>query len=197
MKMKNFKLLFVFTLSLLLSACGAGVRTSNTSLPTNPKKTSTPATIEQMYPHERSDVSKTYPAWEVPTIRPQNLQPPSEANTPVSGKASISGLLFAFDISVPLSNVDFVLMPALITDGKALIPPILTYGNSESGDIFGKTDEKGVFFLDDILPGLYFLLVNYPDHSEIAVNPEITSEPLLLEFNADTAYPLGVVLINS
>lgn len=73
----------------------------------------------------------------------------------------------------------------------------MTYGNPEDGDVLGKTDENGVFYLDDILPGRYFLVVNYPDHSEIAVNPNNTSEPLLFEFKADTSYPLGIVLINS
>jgi len=161
------------------------------------EETLSSATIEQMYPPEGSEVTTTYPAWESPTVEPQALRPPSEANASVSGRVSLSGLLFAFDISVPLSNTHFVLMPAVITDGLARVPPILTYGNPEDGDVLGKTDENGVFYIDDIMPGMYFLVVNYPDHSEIAVNPNNTSEPLMFDFEADTSYPLGVVLINS
>lgn len=161
------------------------------------EETSSPAIIEQMYPAEGSEVTTTYPAWEAPTVELQALCPPSEANTPVSGRTSISGLLYAYDISVPLSNIDFVLMPAVIIDGVARVPPILTYGNPDDGDILGKTDENGVFYLDDIMPGKYFFVVNYPDHSEIAVDPNNTSAPLMFEFEADTSYPLGVVLINS
>ena len=88
-------------------------------------------------------------------------------------------------------------MPAVITNGVARVPPILTYGNPEDGDILGRTDENGVFYLDDIMPGKYFFVVNYPEHSEIAVNPNNISEPLMFEFKADFSYPLGVVLIHS
>ena len=201
-------LVCILTASLLLSACQGGNKSPDSSLPSTQvevpsletlmvEQTSIPAGVEQMYPPEGSEVTTTYPAWEAPTVEPQALHPPSEANTPVSGRASLSGLLYAYDISVPLSNIDFVLMPAVITDGVARVPPILTYGNPEDGDILGKTDENGVFYLDNILPGKYFLVVNYPDHSEIAVDPNNTSAPLMFEFEADTSYPLGVVFINS
>ncbi len=206
--MKKILLVCILTASVLLSACQGESKSPESSLPSTQvevpspetlvvEKTSIPVGVEQMYPSEGSEVTTTYPAWEVPTVESQALRPPTEANPPASGKTSLSGLLFAFDISVPLSNLDFVLMPAVITDGVARVPPILTYGNPEDGDVLGKTDENGVFYLDNILPGKYFLVVNYPDHSEIAVDPNNTSAPLMFEFEADTSYPLGVVLINS
>lgn len=208
MAMKKLLTYFLFATSLLLSACQEGGKSPESSLPSTQvdvpiletlkvEQTSIPAGVVQMYPVEGSEVTTTYPAWEVPTVESQALRPPTEANPPASGKTSLSGLLFAFDISVPLSNTHFVLMPAVIIDGVARVPPILTHGNPEDGDVLGKTDENGVFYLDNILPGKYFLVVNYPDHSEIAVNPDITSEPLLFEFEADSSYPLGVVKINS
>lgn len=208
MTAKKLLLVCILAASLLLSACLGKAKSPDTSLPETKEEvpvqetlvveeTSIPLVVEQMYPAEGSDVTTAYPAWEVPTVESQALRPPTEANPPASGKTSLSGLLFAFDISVPLSNLDFVLMPAVITDGVARVPPILTYGNPEDGDVLGKTDENGVFYLDDITPGQYFFVVNYPDHSEIAVNPNNTSEPLLFEFKADTSYPLGIVLINS
>lgn len=85
----------------------------------------------------------------------------------------------------------------MVIDGVPRVPPILTYGNPKDGDVLGKTDGSGIFYLDNIMPGKYYLLVNYPDHSEIAVDPDNTSAPLLFDFKADTSYPLGVVLINS
>jgi len=206
--MKKLLIVCILAASLLLSACLGGAKSPDTSLPIMHEEvpgqetlvveeTSMPLAVEQMYPPEGSELTTTYPAWELPTVESQALRPPTEANPPASGKTSLSGLLFAFDISVPLSNTHFVLMPAVIIDGVPRVPPILTYGNPEDGDVLGKTDENGVFYLDDILPGMYFLVVNYPDHSEIAVNPNNTSEPLLFEFKADTSYPLGIVLINS
>lgn len=200
-------LVSILFIGLIISACRISSKTPEIALPTtqlekpisetNEVYVENPITLEQMYPVRDSKVSTTYPVWDIPTIKLQDLQSPSEANTPISGKASISGLLYAYNISVPLSNTPFVLIPALIIDGVANIPPILTNGNPADGDFLGKTDENGVFYLDDIMPGQYYFLVNYPDHSEIAVDPENTTEPLLLEFDSDTSYPLGVIMILS
>ena len=207
MKKKKF-VVCIFIGILILSACQGGSKSPKSSLPSTQVEvpsletlvvelTSTSADVEQMYPSEGSDPTTTYPAWEVPTIESQALRPPTEAPLPASGKVSVSGLLFAFDISVPLSNINFVLIPAVVIDGVPRVPLILTYGNPKDGDILGRTDGRGIFFLENIMPGKYYLLVNYPDHSEIAVNPDNTSAPLLFDFKADTSYPLGVVLINS
>ena len=205
---KNIFLVCLIACSLILSACQGKSKTPDPSVPANQEdvpalatlvgeETSIPATVEQMYPSNGSEETTTYPAWKVPTVESQALRPPLEANTPVAGRTSLSGLLYAFNISIPLSNMDFVLMHAVVVDGVARVPPILTYGNPEDGDVLGRTDANGVFYLDDIMPGLYYLVVNYPDHSEIVVNPENTSAPLLFDFKADTSYPLGVVLIYS
>ncbi len=203
---KRFLLIYILSASLLLSSCQGGAQSPVSPRPTNDvdisnseapaEETSTPATVAQMYPPESLDQTTAYPAWDAPTVESGNLQPPTSANTPSDGKTSLSGLLFAFDISVPLSNMDFVLIPAVINGGVAMVPPILTYGNPLEGDILGRTDGDGVFFLDDIMPGKYFLLVNYPDHSEIAVDPNNTSAPLLFDLKADSAYPFGIILIN-
>lgn len=206
MQKKNLIVVCILIFSMFLSSCSNRTNTPSPSHPTTIykapdsetlaiEKTSTGATLEQMYPVEGSQVVTTYPAWENQTIKLQDLRPPSEANVPISGRASISGLLYAYNISVPLSCMNFILMPAVISDGVAIVPPILTYGNPEDGDIMGKTDGDGVFYLDDILPGQYFFVVNYPDHSEIAVDPNNTAKPYLLEFKADTSYPLGIVMI--
>ena len=191
MTTKKLLLVCILAAGLLLSACQGGSKSPESSLPSTQvevpspetlvvEKTSIPVGVEQMYPPEGSEVTTTYPAWEVPTVESQALRPPTEANPPASGKTSLSGLLFAFDISVPLSNLDFVLMPAVITDGVARVPPILTYGNPEDGDVLGKTDENGVFYLDNILPGKVLLPCpsTILDHSEIAVDPNKYSAPV-------------------
>lgn len=208
MTRKNSIITCIFVVGLLLTACENEVKNPDTSLHTTQEEgpnlesldnegTSATASVAQMYPTKGSEVTTMYPGWEVTIINLPDLRPPSEANKPISGKTSISGLLYAYNISVPLSNMNFVLVPAVINDGVPIVPPILTYGNPLDGDILARTDEDGIFYVDDILPGKYFLLVNYPDHSEIAVDPNRTAEPLLFEFEADTSYPLGVVMILS
>lgn len=208
MSKKTKLLVSILFIGLIISACHVGSKTPDNTLPISPQENSISdtevyeensitAALEQMYPAGDLKVSTTYPVWDIPTIKLQDLRPPTEANGSVSGKASISGLLYAYNISVPLSNTSFVLIPAVIIDGIANVPPILTNGNPADGDFLGKTDENGVFYLDDIMPGKYYFLVNYPDHSEIAVDPENTTKPLLLEFDSDTSYPLGVIMILS
>jgi len=148
-----------------------------------------------MYPTEDTQISTLYPAWDRPKVNFEELTPPLDAPEPLEGKASISGLLYAYDISVPLANIDFILVPALIAEGTPIVPPIITNGNPETGDIIAKTDENGAFYLDNVPPGLYYLLINYPDHSVIAVESDNTLYNRLFEFKANMSYPLGVIKI--
>ena len=152
-------------------------------------------TITTLYPDESALSQEVYPAWDKPKVAVEDLTPPESANQPASGKASISGLLYAYNISVPLSDIQFVFMPAVEAEGKLIPPPILTYGDEANGDITGFTDANGAFYLNDIAPGNYYLIINYPDHSVIAVRSNFTSEYRLFEFEADTTYPLGVIFI--
>ena len=151
----------------------------------------------EMYPGQASHISTTYPAWDRPTVKMTDLTPPTDTHIPSKGMVAISGLLYANDISVPLATIQFVLMPAVVVEGVPIVPPILTYGNPENGDFIGKTDDNGVFYLDNITPGKYYLVINYPDHSEIATEPGNNLKYRLFEFEADQSYPLAVITVHS
>ncbi len=200
------KTIILLILLIFVSSCQTGIFTP--VVPTIEEKepfaqvlSSEPAeeietiSIMTLYPDESLSAQETYPAWDKPKVALEDLTAPESANQPASGKASISGLLYAYNISVPLSKIQFVFMPAVEVEGKLIPPPILTYGDEANGDVNGFTDADGAFYLDDIAPGNYFLIINYPDHSVIAVRSNFTSEYRLFEFEADTAYPLGVILI--
>lgn len=200
------KIHFIFVVGviiILLSACGSvqtppsPVESLLTDRPDNQFLGNTQDTWEPstMYPMEDTQIATLYPAWDRPKVKFEELNPPIDAPEPLEGKASISGLLYAFDISVPLANIEFILVPAVITEGTPIVPPIITNGDPESGDIIGKTDANGVFYLNDVAPGLYYLLINYPDHSVIAVESDNTLYNRLLEFEANESYLLGVIKI--
>lgn len=148
-----------------------------------------------MYPTEDARIASLYPSWDRPKVNFDELNPPLDVLEPVEGRASISGLLYAYDISVPLADVEFIFVPAIILEGTPVVPPIITNGNPENGDIIGKADANGAFYLNSIEPGSYYLLINYPDHSEIAVETDNTLYNRLFEFEADRSYILGVIKI--
>lgn len=202
---KSMKLLkiILITLTLILAIACEPIGDINSPVPHTPDskletKTSTklPVQSDTLYPLIASSPDVLYPAWVQPTIAGINLSPPLTANIPESGKASISGIIYAYNIQVPLSSMTFVLMPAVEIDGNFVVPPIITYGDEAKGDVIFTTDADGVFFIDNIEPGKYYLIVNYPDRTEVAVESNFTSKNRLFEFEPDMSYPLGIVFIN-
>jgi len=205
---KKRSILIILVPLLLVSACSSEVTHSIPTHPVNLLETSEPkeelfedfqvtGDTSSMYPSENAQIATVYPAWDRPKVKIEDLKPPVDAHKPSDGKASISGLLYAFDISVPLADIEFIFVPAVIVEGTPIVPPIITNGDPANGDIIGKTDANGAFYLDNIPPGLYYLLINYPDHSVIAVESENTSHNRLFKFEANKSYPLGVIKILS
>mgnify|MGYP005835198959 FL=1 len=74
------------------------------------------------------------------------------------------------------------------------MPPLLVGPREE--DIQGITDEKGQFFIKNIPPGAYFLIVEAPYSFSPAVISASNFTPLLLEVKANEKYPLGVVYVS-
>lgn len=96
MTTQKILLVCILTASVLLSACQGESKSPESSLPSTQaevpsletlvvEQTSIPAGVEQMYPSEGSEVTTTYPAWEVPTVESQALRPPTEANPLLPG----------------------------------------------------------------------------------------------------------------
>lgn len=205
--MENKKIIELFSIAIiiLLSACGTVVTTPTQINPVDPlaPEPDLSGTLQNswdpsvLYPSEDSQIATAYPAWGHPQVKLEELSPPREAPEPLEGKASASGLLYAFDISVPLADIEFILVPALIFEKTPIVPPIITNGDPKNGDIIGKTDVNGTFYLNNITPGYYYLLINYPDHSVIAVESNNTIYSRLFEFLPNESYTLGVIEILS
>jgi hypothetical protein len=193
--MKKTLLLFPLVLSLLLAACS-----SKPAAPTEPASNPSatlPAAVETSpqttYPSAEMKLSSAYPI-KLPDGVPLNsLSAPAEALPPQEGFASISGLLYAYDISQILVNTDFWLFPAVTVGDQKVPPPLITNGDPAEGDIYGRTDANGAFYLDRVPAGDYFLLINYPDHTVFGQASPTPDAYLLITVAAGDRVAYGVI----
>lgn len=207
MEMKNITLI-IFTLFILFSfvAC-TNVQTTTVKSETSispaqqtsvANKTSVPSpeffpSESELYPVYTAILENTYPLDVSTVVLLEDLQPPLDTLPPEPGCASISGLLYAYDISKILMNTEFWLYPAVTVGDKKVIPPIITNGSVKDGDVNGKTDENGVFFLDNVPPGDYYLIINYPDHTVVGQSKPTAEAYLLISISEGDRIPLGVI----
>lgn len=206
---QSAKLLFV---SILIACILAGclnfpihtpqpVDTNQLSQPTEIQPDASPpsnalAEPQVTYPGLGTNTQNTYPMDNIPTSTSiEQLQPPASAPAPDKDRAAVSGLLYAFDISVVVTNKIFYLSPALMIDGKPVVSPIITSPSVENGDIVATTDANGKFEINNITPGYYYLMVNYPDHTVIGLSSPNTSQILLISLEAGSSVPLGIVFV--
>ena len=193
--MKKTLFLFLLVLSLLLAACS-----SKPAAPTEPASNpsaalpeateSSPATTS---PAAEMLLNTAYPI-KLPEGVPLNsLSAPAEALPPQEGFASISGLLYAYDISQILVNTDFWLYPAVTVGDQKVPPPLITNGDPAEGDIYGRTDANGAFYLDRVPAGDYFLLINYPDHTVFGQASPTPDAYLLITVAAGDRVAYGVI----
>jgi len=193
--MKKTLFLFLLVLSLLLAACS-----SKPAAPTEPASNPSatlPAAVETSpqttYPSAEMMLSSAYPI-KLPDGVPLNsLSAPAEALPPQEGFASISGLLYAYDISQILVNTDFWLYPAVTVGDQKVPPPLITNGDPAEGDIYGRTDANGAFYLDRVPAGDYFLLINYPDHTVFGQASPTPDAYLLITVAAGDRVAYGVI----
>ena len=170
-----------------------------------------PISVEETaYPVKESQEGSIYPVYEeqqeelYPSdfydyqtiILLNDLIPPTAANSPQPGTASISGLLYQTQGSMVLKNLDFYLSPAVEAAGMKVVNPIITNPDPAVGDVIGRTNDNGIFFLDNIPPGDYFLLINFPDRSVVAQADQTLGNILLISLSAGDQIPLGVLFIN-
>lgn len=108
----------------------------------------------------------------------------------------VTGLLFIIDMDRPLSVMRAMLSPAIMEEDICHVPPIITGGREELGDVIFYTDADGRFIASSVKPGHYFIIVNYPDHTEIAKHPNDPTKPLCIELRAGTKLDLGTLYVH-
>lgn len=193
--MKKTLLLLLLVLSLSVAACSAEPAAPTTAEPSPSAALpeATQSAPETTYPAADMVLSSAYPIKLPAGVPLSNLSAPAEALPPQEGYASISGLLYAYDISQILINTDFWLFPAVTVGDQKLPPPIITNGDPAAGDIYGRTDANGAFYLDKVPAGDYFLLINYPDHTVFGQSSPTPDAYLLITLAAGDRIAYGVI----
>lgn len=193
--MKNTILLLLLVLSLSLAACAAepAAPTAAEPSPSAALPEVTQCAPETTYPVTELVLSSAYPIKLPEGVPLSSLSAPAEVLPPQEGFASISGLLYAYDISQILVNTDFWLFPAVTVGDQKVPPPIITNGDPAEGDIYGRTDANGAFYLDKVPAGDYYLLINYPDHTVFGQSSPTPDAYLLITVAAGDRTAYGVI----
>jgi len=194
---KKLSLLLLVSLIAALAACTAKQSTqapaSTETSPAAAEPAATELALEAVYPAASAVLSEAYPIKLPEGVPLSSLSAPAEALPPQAGFASISGLLYAYDISQILVNTDFWLFPAVTVGDQKVPPPIITNGDPAAGDIYGRTDANGAFYLDKVPAGDYFLLINYPDHTVFGLVSPTPDAYLLITVAAGDRIAYGVI----
>lgn len=159
--MKN--LLLIILLICFFYGCSSG-QVTTMAQPTEIWSSDTQVELSTVYPLEVLVSNESYPI-DIPQTTQANytLQP----LIPNDGYASISGKLIYGVSQKPQTNTRIVLVPARKENDVFLLPEIITSGFSELGDFISLTNGQGDFQISNILPGNYFLIVNFPDETVV------------------------------
>lgn len=154
-------LILIFTLGVLLSSCSR-VNVSQLS----PQQTQI-GDINLVYPSPIFDENqKAYPSpiynkYQEVYPAPINIETLNEIDIhlPSEGYSAVTGILHLANQAILLSNTTIYLT---LGKGEGFnIPPSILIGPSEdNGDYASMTDSKAVFFIEDIIPGSYFLVAS-------------------------------------
>jgi len=134
------------------------------------------------YPEATAMVAEAYPI-------PADVKAPVDAPKPEAGKAAISGLLYSYNKSLLVSTRDIYLAPAAAGVPNPLDVPV-------AGAVTSKSDEEGVFGLNQIPPGQYYLMVHAPNNTWVVARTSANDQkPKVIELAADQSLPLGILAV--
>ena len=167
--------------------CTSVPTTVNTMQPTKVQTVTPLVDIAIAYPVEATISTQPYPI-DFPRFT-QTIDIPTPS-TPDEGHASISGKLIFGPTQKPQSNTRVVLVPAQKVDNVFRLPAIITSGFPELGDFIGFTDEQGNLQITNIEPGVYFLIVNFPDETIVGSKE---GKAFLITLEKDQVLDLGVL----
>lgn len=176
--------LLLVLLAVTLSAC------TSTAGPTGTEESAYPALNPQ------GQVIPNYPSAQTfTTAKMEDLNPLTDAPQPDEGMASISGIIYVPREQLVMTKTQFYLT-AGEGENKDQLPLIQVVGGIASrGDILGETDENGVFTLNNIPPGNYFLVASPANGVIVAIVSELDTNPRLITLEANQKLPLGVVVL--
>ena len=126
----------------------------------------------------------------LPTLTPPELQ--IIVPIPDEGKGSVGGILFSVSMNTVIPNTIFYLTEA-IGENSSEIPPFFV-GPSDD-QITYNSDENGIFILDNLIPGNYYLVMSGPPYDWTVGYKDISPTPYLIKVKPDNRTNLGVIYI--
>lgn len=179
--MRFMQIFFSISLIVLLAGCS----NATSAVPNPMASEDSQNVISTAYPFTMGNsVSTAYPNstskgdFAAPTLAPQDPT-----------KASINGSIFLLSVNNTARNTSIYLTPALGEDKQP--PHILVGALPEKGDILGTTDENGNFKINNIPPGDYYLVIDFPDQKHLAQISKDNTNPLLINLSSGQDVPLG------
>lgn len=145
---------------------------------------------------EKADINSSAGQIKNPLLPEGELPPtPNFVPDPEIHKGSISGTVYSFTTNMVIPDTMFYLTPAMGPDDNDF-PPALIGPLPESGDVVGRTDDKGQFFLSDVLPGNYYFIVEAPMNWAVALEEGNESPPRMIIIEPDQKNQLGILFVS-
>ena len=119
---------------------------------------------------------------------------PKDAPKPNAGKGSISGLAYSPSLSMGVMKTGFYLTKAL-GENNHQISPILIGPDESKGDVRGITDKDGIFSVNNLEPGNYFIVLSAPNDWVPFERDGTSGAPRLIELKADQQLALGLLYV--
>lgn len=117
-----------------------------------------------------------------------------EDDTSVNNTASIQGVVHVLSDNTVINKG---LLYLKIVNNKDTKVPSLILGDPrlDDGDIIGVTNEEGFFIIDNILPGEYYIVVQYPPYWTLVQKSAQVSDPLIISLQPNADIKLGDLYI--
>ena len=112
--------------------------------------------------------------------------------TPDQGLASVAGILYSYAEGMVIPETVFYLTHA-IGENNDSVPMFLSGPKVGEGDYSGWSNADGLFILNNIVPGNYYIVVWAPFNWIIGVQTDNTDTLMLLILRPDSQNNLGVV----
>ncbi|MEJ5202519.1 MAG: carboxypeptidase-like regulatory domain-containing protein [Anaerolineales bacterium] len=151
---------------------------------------------QPQYPSEAQSNEIGYPGMEVTSLAEDlsNFSCPDESPILKTNFGAVNGLIYQKSQNAVLSDMLIYLTPGQ-GENKDIPPPILAGPMEEKGDIVGKTDVNGCFYLNNVPPGNYYLVVALGYDYDIVVKSADDPTPLLLRIEPNQRLSLGMLIL--
>jgi hypothetical protein len=175
-------IIFYLTLAVFLTSCSQGIndQTPTNQLPMDELNSQYPPPINNEY-------QEAYPLFNVTDIKTE-----LDIHSPSEGFSALTGILNLKNNSILLTNTTVYLTLGK-GDDFSLPPSILIGPSEEKGDYPSMTDSNAVFFIENIIPGTYYLVAS--STNSYSIIEDINGHPIQIILLSNELLDLGDVYV--